>query len=271
MKAAYFLTLAIAFSMPRAWAAEQTPTGTQTYKSSAPLKKNVQGTEPHHLADFMQRGPMTFFIASPMGDGGNLGGLEGADRHCQNEAAAHGPGEYAKGAEKRVWRAYLSTQGANAEDARDRIGAGPWHNYYGALIARDLSHLHGDTLDEARDGNLINVRNAVDARGEKMPHGEAIPKGAGENHDVLTGTKLDGRRYESDVDRTCGNWTSNANLHMSRSTGRIAGSARVGHWDRSGITSNSWNSSHDTEGCSLEALWATSGEGRFMCFAVEGR
>jgi len=216
----------------------------------------------------MVRGPMTFFIAGPMGDGGNLGGLEGADRHCQQEAAAHGVGEYAQGAEKRTWHAYLSTQGPNAVNARDRIGNGPWHNYYGALIARDLGHLHGDTLDEARDGNLINARNAVDAKGEKMPHGEAIPKGPGENHDLLTGSKLDGRHYEDDVDRTCGNWTSNANLHMSRATGKIAGSARVGHWDRSGITSNSWNSSHDTEGCSVASLWATSGEGRFMCFAV---
>jgi len=138
------------------------------------------------------------------------------------------------------------------------------------LIARDLSHLHGDTLDDVRDGNLINPRNALDAKGQTIPHGEAIPDGPGENHDLLTGSRLDGRHYEDDMDHTCGNWTSDAPLHMSRATGKIVGSARVGHWNRSGITSNSWVSAHDTNGCSISGLWSTAGEGRIMCFAVAG-
>ncbi|MBX7200618.1 MAG: hypothetical protein K1X51_14715 [Rhodospirillaceae bacterium] len=124
----FAMVAATGLSIVTAVSAQQTFPGTQTYKGTAPTTKNVQGTEPRHLADVLERGPMTFFISGPMGDGGNLGGLEGADRHCQQEASMHGLGAYAQGAEKKVWRAYLSTQGANAINARDRIGTGPWYN-----------------------------------------------------------------------------------------------------------------------------------------------
>jgi hypothetical protein len=193
--------------------------------------------------------PMTFFVTSVgVGNGANLGGLAGADAHCQKLAAAAGQGS-------RTWRAYLSTSaegGKPAVNARDRIGKGPWHNASGAIIARDLEHLHGDTLDLARLGNLITKNNARNEKG-------ALVNGVGDTpnmHDVLTGSQPDGRAYTDAADHTCKNWTSSA----------ADGIAQVGHHDRNG-GGISWNSVHASRGCSQENLAASGGAGLFYCFA----
>ncbi len=155
---------------------------------------------------------MTFFVTSePIGDGGNLGGLEGADAHCQALAAAVGQGE-------KDWRAYLSTQarpGQPAVNARDRIGAGPWRHakamiadYLGRRLARPLikSQIHGDTLVEAQRGSNMIKAFAMTEHGEKINGiGDPLPI----RHDILTGSHTDGRAFSDDVDRTCNNWTSN--------------------------------------------------------------
>jgi hypothetical protein len=190
--------------------------------------------------------PMSFFVTSvPIGDGGNLGGLQGADAHCQKLAEAAGAGN-------RTWRAYLSTQGPNAVNARDRIGKGPWHNVKGQVIARDLEHLHGDTLDLARIGIPLYRTTALSEKGEPI-------KGVGDSpnqHDILTGTQPDGRAFPAEQDRTCNNWTSNG-----------TGQAQVGHHDRTGGPNISWNSVHPSSGCSQEALVKTGGAGLFYCFS----
>jgi hypothetical protein len=192
--------------------------------------------------------PMTFFVTSVgLGNGANLGGLAGADAHCQKLAAAAGQGN-------RTWRAYLSTSAADgkpAVNARDRIGKGPWHNASGAVIARDLEHLHGDTLDLARLGNLVTKNNARNEKGQ-------LVNGVGDTpnmHDVLTGSQPDGRAYTDAADHTCKNWTSNGE-----------GIAQLGHHDRNG-GGISWNSVHASRGCSQENLVATGGAGLFYCFA----
>lgn len=191
--------------------------------------------------------PMSFFVTSAgPGKGGNLGGLAGADAHCQSLAAAAGAGD-------RTWHAYLSTQGPNAVNARDRIGKGPWYNARGASVARDLEHLHGDTLDLARMGNTLTKATALSEKGEPI-------KGVGDTpnqHDILTGSQLDGRAYTDTADHTCNNWTS-----------EDAGSAQVGHHDRTGGPGTSWNSVHATKGCSQAGLVSTGGAGLFYCFAV---
>jgi hypothetical protein len=195
--------------------------------------------------------PMTFFITSAgVGNGANLGGLPGADAHCQKLAEA-------AGATGRTWRAYLSTSAADgkpAVNARDRIGKGPWHNSRGTMVARDLAHLHGDTLDLARTGNLITKNNAVNERGELI-------NGVGDKpnmHDILTGTQPDGNAYTDGADHACKNWTSNGE-----------GTAQLGHHDRNG-GGVSWNSTHPSNGCSQQNLVATGGAGLFYCFAVTG-
>ncbi len=192
--------------------------------------------------------PMTFFVTSVgLGDGANLGGLEGADAHCQSLAAAVGRGNA-------TWRAYLSTQGANAVNARDRIGSGPWYAHGGRRrIAEDLGWLHGDTLDQARIGNAIGKMIALTEQGNPV-------NGVGDSpnqHDILTGTMPDGRAFASGEDRTCSNWTSNGD-----------GSAQVGHSDTQGGNNSSWNSSPPSRGCSQENLVGTGGAGLFYCFAV---
>ena len=191
--------------------------------------------------------PMSFFITSVgLGKGANLGGLAGADAHCQALAKAVGAGD-------RTWRAYLSTQGANAVNARDRIGPGPWYNVKGASVGRDLEHLHGDTLELARLGNTLTRVTGLTEKGEMV-------KGAGEQgnaHDILTGSQPDGRAYTDSQDHTCNNWTS-----------EDAGSAQVGHHDRAGGPNVSWNSVHPSKGCSQQALIATGGAGLFYCFAA---
>lgn len=185
---------------------------------------------------------MTFFISSKPAEGGNLGGLEGADRHCQTLAAAAGAGS-------RTWRAYLSTQGPGAVNARDRIGRGPWQNARGVVIARDVAELHG-TNNLTKQTALTETGAVVNGRGD-TPN----------QHDILTGSQADGTAFSGDADRTCGNWTRSGE-----------GSAMVGHHDRQGLNTEppalSWNSSHPSRGCGLEALRATGGNGLIYCFAA---
>ena len=204
---------------------------------------------PSTLAQQDQPEPMSFFVASVgLGNGADLGGLAGADAHCQALAGAAGRGEV-------TWRAYLSTQGASAINARDRIGDGPWHNANGFLIARDLAHLHGDTLELARRGNGMHAFHALDQNGEVINGQFDEPN----QHDILTGSMADGRAFTDGEDHTCSNWSSAADGQ---------GSVQVGHHDRIGFQDNSWNSSHSSAGCSQENLIGTGGAGLLYCFAV---
>lgn len=188
--------------------------------------------------------PMGFFVTSVgMGDGANLGGLEGADAHCASLAEA-------AGTTGREWRAYLSTQeeGKRGVSARYRIGAGPWYNANGELIAVDLDQLH-------LNPNIIK-RTAVDENGNPV-------KGVGDQpneHDILTGSMSDGMAYFpwEKGDKTCSNWTSNGE-----------GSATVGHHDRHGGGNTSWNAAHDSRGCGPDALKSSGGAGLFYCFAAD--
>lgn len=194
--------------------------------------------------------PMSFFVTSVgMGNGANLGGLAGADAYCQKLAAAVNAGD-------RTWRAYLSTQakdGVAAVNARDRIGKGPWYNQKGAAVAKDVADLHLDNPEAARLGNNLSKMTAIDEKGE-------VKKGFGDSvneHDILTGSLPDGRAYTDAADHTCGNWTSN-------STGR----AQLGHFDRTGGGNTSWNSAHQSRGCSQPDLVATGGAGFLYCFVA---
>jgi hypothetical protein len=193
---------------------------------------------------------MTFFVTSVgLGKGANLGGLAGADAQCQALATAVGAGNH-------TWHAYLSTQakdGQPAVNARDRIGPGPWHNSKKLPIAADLAELNGDTIELARLGSNLFKQSALNEKGELI-------NGAGDTpnmHDMLTGSQTDGRAYTDSADHTCNNWTSSG-----------AGSAQVGHSDRTGAGNTSWNSAHPTRGCSQEALISTGGVGLFYCFAT---
>ncbi len=193
--------------------------------------------------------PMSFFVTStPKGDGANYGGLAGADAHCQMLAGAAGRGDV-------TWRAYLSTQGSGAVHARDRIGSGPWHGASGSMIAANQAELHGDTIELARLGNRVNKNTARDEKGEFV-------KGVGDKpnqHDILTGSMPDGRAFTDGMDHTCNNYTSN---------GDGKGSAQVGHHDKTGGGSGSWNSVHASRGCSQANLVATGGNGHLYCFAT---
>ena len=186
---------------------------------------------------------MTFFITSVgLGNGGDLGGLEGADAHCQALAESAGAGD-------RTWRAYLGTEteGGRGTDARSRIGEGPWHNANGDLIAEDLDQLHVSPNMFASTG-LDENGNRVNARGDQP-----------NKHDILTGSMADGTAYfPDDADHTCNNWTSSGE-----------GSAQVGHHDRHGGGNTSWNSAHASRSCSQEDLQATGGDGLFYCFAAD--
>ena len=192
---------------------------------------------------------MSFFVTSAgPGKGADLGGLAGADKQCQSLAQAAGAG-------KRTWRAYLSTTaeaGAKAVSARDRIGRGPWYNAKGELIARNIDELHWD--------NKITKQTALTEKG-------AIVNGVGDKptmHDMLTGSDSQGRAFPVGEDTTCGNWT--------KSTAG-AGSALLGHSDRTGLTDNppahSWNMAHPSRGCSQDNLIRTGGNGLFYCFAAK--
>ena len=183
---------------------------------------------------------MSFFVTSVgLGKGGDLGGLEGADRHCLALATAAGAGQ-------RTWRAYLSTSGGAAVNARDRIGKGPWRNAKSVVIARDLTELHG--------ANAIDGDTALDERGGLVD---------AKRHDILTGSREAGRAYQADRgDRTCSDWTSSGE-----------GTATVGHHDRKGAATDtdpkSWVTAHRSRGCSQSALAESGGAGLFYCFAAD--
>ena len=195
-----------------------------------------------------QQRPMGFFITSVgPGDGGNLGGREGADQHCQTLAEAAGAGN-------RTWHAYLSTLAGGGQPvvhARDQIGEGPWYNANGQIIAANVADLHGDVQ---RDRNNIRKPTAVDENGD-------LVNGVGDQpnqHDILTGSDSHGRALLGAANTTtCNNWTSNAE-----------GRAMVGHHDRLGGGNTSWNAVHLTRSCSQEDLVATGGNGLFYCFAI---
>ena len=183
-----------------------------------------------------QNPPMTFFLTSNgIGRGADLGGLAGADKHCQALAAKANAGN-------RTWRAYLSTQGPNAVNARDRIGKGPWHNARGALAGQNVEEMHSM-------GHRLNLMTVLDETGRMIPNGAFSPN----RHDVLTGSQLNGTAFPAGSDMTCNNWTSSS-----------TGKARVGHHDRA-----AWNSAHDTDGCSQEQLRGSGGDALFYCFAAQ--
>jgi hypothetical protein len=191
-----------------------------------------------------QQSNMTFFVTSHgPGNGADLGGLAGADRHCQSLAQAAGAGSH-------TWHAYLSTQGDGAVNARDRIGKGPWQNAKGVVIAKDVAELHGE--------NNINKQTALTEKGQGV-------NGYGETplmHDILTGTQTDGTAFPPGDDKTCGNWTKSG----------ADGSAMLGHSDRTGPNDapplRSWNAAHLSRGCSQPGLISTGGAGLLYCFAV---
>jgi hypothetical protein len=193
-----------------------------------------------------QQGEMSFFLTSVgSGDGANLGGLEGADQHCQSLAEAAGAGG-------KTWHAYLSTQGLTGGDARDRIGAGPWQNANGVVIAKDVAELHSDNNNLNKETAITENGKVINGRGDKP-----------NMHDILTGSQPNGTAFEPGDDRTCDNWTKNGG----------DGAAMVGHHDRMGLDESppakSWNSSHPTRGgCSQDALKGTGGAGLFYCFAA---
>lgn len=191
---------------------------------------------------------MSFFVSSAgSGKGADLGGLEGADKICKTLAVSVGAGG-------KTWRAYLSTQGPGAVNARDRIGTGPWVNAKGVVIAKNAAELHGT--------NNLTKQTALTEKGE-------VVKGRGDKpnmHDILTGSKPDGTAFGPEADRTCANWTSSG-----------AGAAMVGHSDRIGLDESapmkSWNSSHPSRGpgggCSQDDLRSTGGNGLIYCFAAD--
>jgi hypothetical protein len=191
--------------------------------------------------------PMSFFVTSVgSGDGANLGGLAGADKHCQDLATAAGRGNV-------TWHAYLSTQGPGAVNARDRIGKGPWFNAKGQKIGDSVAQIHGDTVEFGRMGVAMGKMISLTEKG-------GVVNGVGDmpnEHDMLTGSQPDGTAYPAGKDMTCKNWTSNSD-----------GTAQLGHVDKQGGNNGSWNSSHASRGCSQANLVSTGGAGKFYCFAV---
>lgn len=200
-----------------------------------------------------QDNSLSFFITSANpGKGGDLGGLEGADAHCQELAESAGAGG-------RTWRAYLSTQGAKLNDAdvvhaRDRIGSGPWYNAKGEMIAENVEDLHSTN-------NNVNKQTALDENGQMVNGRTEKPN----KHDILTGSRPDGTAFAGAFfpDRTCGNWTK----------GGAEDSAMVGHHDREGPIDHpwaqSWNAAHPTRGCTQDGIRSTGGDGLFYCFAAD--
>lgn len=193
-----------------------------------------------------QENEMSFFITSVgSGDGANIGGLAGADAHCATLASA-------AGSRGKTWRAYLSAHPTDSSPnihARERIGFGPWYNAEGIQVASNLNNLHSEFMDLGKANSLDENGNMVKGRGD-TPN----------QHDILTGSTLDGRTVDDGMDHTCNNWTSNDE-----------GTAQVGHFDRTGGGANptSWNSAHGSRGCSQADLIGTGGNGYFYCFATD--
>jgi hypothetical protein len=194
-----------------------------------------------------QDSTMSFFLTSKgPGDGANLGGLVGADAHCQVLAASVGAGG-------KTWRAYLSTNGANGEaavDARDRIGTGPWTSANGVQVASDVTNLHSDANKLSKENSISESGEVINGRGDSP-----------NRHDILTGSNLDGTALADGEDRTCQDWTYNGS----------DGSALLGHHDRTGGGANptSWNNAHGSRGCSQSDLQGTGGDGLYYCFAID--
>jgi hypothetical protein len=195
-----------------------------------------------------QQADMTFFVTSAgPGKGADLGGLAGADRHCQALAQS-------VGANGRTWHAYLSTQGAGAVNARDRIGKGPWQNAKGVVVAMNVDDLHSDNNKLSKANNLSEKGEVINSRGDKP-----------NRHDIMTGSTADGKAFPADKDMTCKNYSSSTQ-----------GSVMLGHNDRAGLDNSaaakSWNSSHPSRGpdggCSQADLRSTGGDGLMYCFAV---
>jgi hypothetical protein len=193
---------------------------------------------------------MTFFVTSVGGGkGADLGGLAGADKHCEALAKTQGAGG-------KKWRAYLSAQAANgkpAVNARDRIGKGPWQNASGVVVAKSVEDLHGPTNNLTKQTAITESGQVVNGRGDQP-----------NMHDVLTGSTMDGKAFPPGEDKTCGNWTKSG----------AEGAAVVGHHDRTGLNeeppAKSWNSSHPSRGgCSQDALKSTGGAGLYYCFAAK--
>ena len=190
---------------------------------------------------------MSFFLTGKgPGDGANLGGLAGADAHCQMLAESAGAGG-------KTWRAYLSTSGADGEaavNARDRIGTGPWSSANGAQVASNVADLHSDANKLSKENSISEGGDVVNGRGDSP-----------NRHDILTGSNLDGTAFSGDQDHTCRNWTYSGS----------DGSAQVGHHDRTGGGSNptSWNNAHGSRGCSQSDLQGTGGDGLYYCFAID--
>ncbi len=195
-----------------------------------------------------QQNTMSFFVTSVgSGKGGDLGGLAGADAHCQALATAAGAGT-------KTWRAYLSSNtppGGQATNARDRIGNGPWQNAKGAVVAKDVNDLHGGNPN-------INKETLLDEKGERIKVRGDTPN----MHDMLTGSTMEGRAFPANLNLTCNNWSSST-----------FGTAMLGHGDREGIADtvyqHSWVSSHMSRDCTQPGLVATGGNGLFYCFAAQ--
>jgi hypothetical protein len=191
-----------------------------------------------------QQNSMTFFVTSVgIGKGADLGGLAGADKHCQDLAAAVGAGG-------KTWHAYLSTQGSGTVNARDRIGNGPWQNAKGIVIATSVNDLHGVDNKLSKQNDLSEKGEVINGYGDKP-----------NRHDILTGSTAEGRAFPPEPDRTCKNYTSSTE-----------GSVMLGHSDKNGpgpdAFYHSWNSSHPSRGCSQDGLRSTGSDGLLYCFAV---
>ncbi|MEO9781513.1 MAG: hypothetical protein ABJH07_01655 [Sedimentitalea sp.] len=178
---------------------------------------------------------MSFFITSANpGNGADLGGLEGADAYCTSLAEA-------AGVSGKTWAAYLSS---SAENARNRIGAGPWANANGVVVAVNVDDLHSENNNVTKETSISESGDVINGRGDNP-----------NRHDILTGSNLDGMLEGN----ACDDWTSSGE-----------GSAMVGHHDRTGGGDHptAWNSAHPSRGCSMEALQGTGGDGLFYCFAT---
>ena len=214
------------------------------------VPESEQESDTQSVPEYLEMGGAksvtSFFITSTgVGTGGDLGGLVGADAHCQALAAAEYAGDH-------TWRDYLSTiagEDQSAVNARDRIGTGPWYNAEGLLVAANVEALHGD-------GNRMTKETATTERLDQVNGVGDIPN----RHDILTGSQPDGTAFTGDEDLACGNWTSSDE-----------GRAQVGHHDRMGRSdsASSWNSAHPSSGCGQEALQSTGGAGLFYCFAID--
>ena len=213
----------------------------ETQKGAGNASGTAQNAAPSSIPMGGSKSVTRFFVTSKgLGKGGDLGGLAGADAHCQSLAQAQGAGDH-------TWRAYLSTEATDttpAVNARDRIGGGPWYNAEGDLIAQHLAQLHGTMSKLDKETAVTESADPVNA----------------EQHEILTGSRPDGTAFPASAHRTCGNWTSSS-----------TGSAQVGYFDRmgQGENPNSWNSARGTSGCSEDAFHSSGGAGRFYCFATD--